>query len=176
MTPDTARAIAEQAHEGQTDKVGRPYLHHPVRVAARLDDPDAKVVAYLHDVLEDTSLSSADLRMAGISDRQLEAVITITHPADLDDETYWRRVRAVPLARLVKIADIADNTDPRRAAKLDPSTAARLRDKYRRALRILLWDDGPDGPIEPAERLLYERILEPSLVTVGADVLTLEAE
>lgn len=172
LTPDRARRVASEAHDGQTDKAGRAYVRHPIRVAARLDDPDAQVVAYLHDVLEDTRVSVDDLRGAGVTERQLEAVIAITHPPGLDDETYWRSVRAVPLARIVKIADIADNTDPRRTARLDGETAVRLRGKYRRALAVLLWDDGPEGRTEPVERAAYERILGDSLATLGPDVLT----
>lgn len=171
MQPNEADALAERAHEGQLDKVGHPYIGHPRSVAGRLTDPDAQVVALLHDVIEDTTVTAEDLRAAGITDRQLEAIESLTHADDVDNETYWRAVRSVPLARMVKIADLADNCDPIRVARLDPETAERLRGKYRRALGVLLWDES-DAGVEPAPEFeAYRALLEPSMPTVGIDVL-----
>jgi hypothetical protein len=168
---ELADQIAERAHEGQVDKVGHPYIGHPRSVAGRLTDPDAQVVALLHDVIEDTTVTAEDLRAAGITDRQLEAIETLTHADDVDNETYWRAVRVVPLARMVKIADLADNCDPIRVARLDPATAEHLRGKYRRALGVLLWDDSPAGPQPAGQFAEFSAILEPSLPTLGRDVL-----
>ena len=171
MTPERALEIATAAHAGQVDKVGREYIRHPVSVAARLRDPDAVVVALLHDVLEDTAVTSDDLRAAGITDQQLLGVETLTHADDVDDETYLRSVRSVPLARLVKIADVTDNTAPDRFADLEPSTADRLRTKYRRAMSALLWDETATGPVRPADWDAFVEIVTPSLATLGVDVL-----
>jgi hypothetical protein len=171
MIPERALEIATAAHAGQVDKVGRDYIHHPVSVAARLRDPDAVVVALLHDVLEDTAVTSEDLRAAGITDEQLLGVETLTHADDVDDETYWRSVRSVPLARVVKIADVTDNTAPDRFADLEPPTADRLRAKYRRAMGVLLWDETAAGPVRPGDWDAFVEIVRPSLATLGVDVL-----
>ena len=170
MDPTTARAIATQAHSGQTDKAGQPYIEHPERVAARLTDPDAQVVALLHDVIEDTELTADDLGAAGASELQLEALEALAHADDVSDEDYWRALRAVPLARLVKVADLADNTDPARIALLEPAKQEHLRTKYRSAMAVIGWDETPDGElVRPGAWAEMERILRPSEPTLGAD-------
>ena len=132
-----AERIARAAHAGQTDKAGMPYAEHPARVAARVaDDPDAAAAAWLHDVLEDTSMTAEDLAAHGIPERVVTAVRALTHRDDQTPEKYYAAVAADALARRVKHADLADNSDPRRLAVLeadDPATAARLRAKYAHA-------------------------------------------
>ncbi|MFM7062428.1 MAG: hypothetical protein ACKO04_02885 [Actinomycetes bacterium] len=171
MDPTTARRIATAAHEGQTDHAGRPYIEHPERVAARLHDPDAQVVALLHDVLEDTDLTAGDLRDAGATPSQLEALEALCHADDVANEDYWASLRQVPLARLVKVADLADNTDPARIALLDPARQDYFRTKYRAAMAVVGWDETPDGePVRPAAWTEMEQILRPSEPTLGPDV------
>jgi (p)ppGpp synthase/HD superfamily hydrolase len=170
MDPTAARALATQAHSGQTDKAGQPYIEHPERVAARLTDPDAQVVALLHDVIEDTELTADRLRAAGASDLQVQALEALTHAADVSDEDYWRALRAVPLARLVKVADLADNTDPARIALLEPAKQEHFRTKYRSAMAVIGWDELADGTfVRPVDWAEMERILRPSEPTLGAD-------
>ena len=170
MDPTTARAIATQAHAGDVDKAGRPYIEHPERVAARLTDPDAVVVALLHDVLEDTELTADDLRAAGATDLQVQALEALTHAKDVPNEDYWRALRLVPLAWLVKVADLADNTDPARIALLAPERQDYFRTKYRSALAVIGWDETPDGEfVRPQAWPEMERILRPSEPTLGAD-------
>ena len=135
---ELARQIATRAHAGQTDKAGRPYIDHPRRVAARLVDLQEQAAAWLHDVIEDTEVTAEDLRNAGIDDEVIAAVQLLTR--DGDEDGYYAGIAADPLAREVKLADIADNTDPARTALLDPETRQRLATKYtnaRRALRAL---------------------------------------
>jgi (p)ppGpp synthase/HD superfamily hydrolase len=170
MDPTAARALATQAHSGQTDKAGQPYIEHPERVAARLTDPDAQVVALLHDVIEDTELSADDLRAAGASELQVKALEALAHADDVSDKDYWRALRAVPLARLVKVADLADNTDPARIALLAPAEQERFRTKYRSAMAVIGWDETPDGElVRPEAWAEMERLLRPSEPTLGAD-------
>ncbi|MCT1448713.1 HD domain-containing protein [Brevibacterium casei] len=143
-----AEAVAREAHRGQVDKAGLDYIDHPRRVAANAraalvavdlgDDESTAVVAaaWLHDVVEDTSVTEDDLRgdfPAGVVD----AVIAVTKRSGEDVEDYFARVRANPLAVRVKTADLADNTDPARQARLDEATRARLTEKYRRAYELL---------------------------------------
>lgn len=132
-----ARALATRAHAGQTDKAGRPYIEHPADVASRLDDADARAAAWLHDVVEDTDVTLADLRTAGFPDAVVDAVDAVTKRPGENYEDAIARAGQDPVGRLVKRADIASNTDPARTALLDDVTRARLAAKYARGLALL---------------------------------------
>lgn len=137
----TARSIATQAHAGQTDKTGHPYIDHPKRVAARTahagGDELAVATAWLHDVIEDTSLTAHDLHAAGVPDDVVHAVEALSKRHSEQPEDYFQRVNAHPLAVRVKHADLDDNTDPARVAQLDGATRERLAAKYARARALL---------------------------------------
>ena len=137
MTLDEAVALARRFHEGALDKGGRPYIDHPLRVMARVSTTEAKMAAALHDLVEDTGLSLTDLAAAGCPARVLQAVDALTRRSDETYDEFVRRAAADPLARVVKLADIADNVDPQRLAGLDPEEAARLRAKYEGALATI---------------------------------------
>ncbi len=133
---EKAMLIMLRAHEGQVDKGGEPYVLHPLRVMMRVRSTEARVVALLHDVLEDSSLSLEDLHFKGFSPQVLNAVQCLTRRAG---ETYSRfilRVRDDPLAREVKIADLEDNLNVSRMASLTEKDLLRLR-KYHEALKVL---------------------------------------
>lgn len=132
-----AQAIAIRAHEGQVDKSGHPYIGHPARVAQRVRGDDAaEIVAWLHDVVEDTEVSLGDLRrqFPGFVVAAVDAMSK--RPGEQPDD-YYLRVRGNPIARAVKLADIADNMDPARSALLDAATRHRLAAKYDHAHRAL---------------------------------------
>jgi len=132
-----AKAIATIAHRGQFDKGGEPYIGHPQRIVDSFDGTSdsarLKVIAWLHDVLEDTDLTRDDLHDAGIGWSQIVDVERLTKIKGEPNEDYYRRVRESGPARLVKLADIADNTQPGRLAKLDDETVGRLIRKYAKA-------------------------------------------
>lgn len=128
-----ARRIATDAHAGQVDKLGQPYIGHVSRVAGRVQTEDQQVVAWLHDVLEDTTVTAGDLTAAGIPDRLIRGVEAITHRRHEPRVDYYARVRTDEIAVAVKLADIADNADPTRLALLDQATRERLTEKYRKA-------------------------------------------
>ncbi|MBO9041445.1 MULTISPECIES: HD domain-containing protein [Curtobacterium] len=138
-----ALTIAREAHAGQVDKAGRAYIEHPVRVAKRVRrrNPDASAgvvaAALLHDVLEDTELTRADLLDRGIPVDVVDDVDAVTKRAGESPEEYFARVRARAGARAVKGADIEDNTDPERLAQLDEPTRRRLLAKYERSQQLL---------------------------------------
>ena len=134
---EVARVIATIAHRGQVDKAGNPYIDHPRRVASMVASADAQAVAWLHDVLEDTDLIADDLGAAGIPWRIVYPVILLTRKAGQTPEQYYASIRWSTTALEVKLADIADNTDPDRLALLDDATIARLTRKYAKA-RLLL--------------------------------------
>lgn len=134
-----AKAIATIAHRGQTDKAGEPYIEHPRRVAGRLTErsPRTIAVAWLHDVLEDTDVTRDDLRAAGIPWGVIDGVELLTRQEGQQPEEYYGLIRGNNSARIVKLADIADNTDPARLALLDDATVVRLTRKYAKALMLL---------------------------------------
>ncbi|ANZ42476.1 phosphohydrolase [Lentzea guizhouensis] len=137
FTLEDAIATATAAHEGQVDKSGRPYIGHPLRVMAAVTGEHAQMAAVLHDVIEDTPVTGADLLAAGCPPEVVDAVVALSHLPDEPQEDYLRRVAANPLAVTVKRADIGDNLSPARIARLDAATRDRLKAKYARALGLL---------------------------------------
>lgn len=133
-----ARRLAEHHHRGQVDKAGDPYLGHVCRVAEAVvpQEPEFVAAALLHDILEDTAATPADLVSAGIPETVIEAVVILTKTGGpLDD--YYAQVRTNAIALAVKLADVADNSDPSRLAQLDPEIRDRLTRKYTKALAAL---------------------------------------
>lgn len=130
LTVPAAIAIATHAHWGQLDRGGEPYINHPLAVMAMVEGDDAKIVAVLHDVPEDTPITVDDLRAAGVTDDQAAALRALTRGPGVPYVDYVRHALRHPLARVVKVADYDHNTDPARLALLLPQVAARLRRKY----------------------------------------------
>lgn len=141
----TARRIATQAHRGQVDKAGAPYIGHPERVAAAGGDERVVAAAWLHDVVEDTDVTPDDLRAAGIPDDVVTAVVALSKVPGQSVEDYFVAVNRHQVAIAVKAADLADNTDPERLALLDEQTRARLVAKYVRARSLLAHPHAPAG-------------------------------
>lgn len=135
-TLEDAIDLAKRAHAGQTDKAGQDYFLHCERVASRVHDEKEKMVAYLHDVLEDCDDSFVHELFEFPVD-VLKAVILLTRNVDISQELYYTSIKENDLALAVKKADIADNTDETRLSILDESTQKRLRKKYSKALRLL---------------------------------------
>ena len=138
LTSD-ARKLAERAHAGQLDKAGQPYIGHLERVASYVDptDPLAVTAAFLHDSVEDTSLSTQDLLDHGIPADAVEVIELLTRRPEQTPEDYYQAISEHPLAREVKLADLADNSDPGRLALLPDSLRDRLTQKYAAAYRAL---------------------------------------
>lgn len=141
-----AERISRVMHFRQKDKGGRPYITHPLRVMLHLAK-DVSVTGYeqqelaaalLHDVVEDTPMTLRGLKLLGMDQMTIEAVDALTHREGEVNKAYWARVKANPVARAVKLADIYDNTDPKRLALLDEATRIRLLAKYDRAHVALL--------------------------------------
>ncbi|MFI0085826.1 HD domain-containing protein [Streptomyces bobili] len=141
LTLTEVETLARTAHEGQTDKAGRPYTEHLEAVAdgvrSRGGDPDQIAAAWLHDAVEDDALSETWLSEAALSDRTKAVVRAVTKRAGETPQEYAGRILATPGALLVKEADLAHNADPARLAVLDEPTRARLTEKYAR-MRALL--------------------------------------
>ena len=106
-----AYAIAQAAHARQVDKSGKPYIGHIERVAARCRSDEAKCVAYLHDVLEDTDvLTEAEMRRI-FGDAITDGVLSVTRRDGEDYAAFVRRAGENRLGREVKIADLIDNSN-----------------------------------------------------------------
>lgn len=129
-TLERAIAVAAKAHEGQQDKGGSAYILHPLRVMMRVCTPEQRIVAVLHDVLEDSSTSLADLARAGFNLKILAAVQALSRRDDESYEAFVIRLGDDPLARVVKLADLADNSDLSRIALPGPDDLARVRRYY----------------------------------------------
>lgn len=129
--------IAYNAHKGQFDKGGNPYILHPIMVALNVESDDEKIVALLHDVVEDTGTTLDDLWEAGFSDRIIEAVDVLTKKDSENYEDYLCRVKENELAKNVKIADLRHNSDVSRLKTVNEKDVARIT-KYLKALCYLL--------------------------------------
>ncbi|MDY3033504.1 MAG: HD domain-containing protein [Odoribacter sp.] len=111
---DKALEIAYKAHAGQLDKGGNPYILHPLRVALHCRTEEEKMVALLHDVLEDTAVTLEDLEREGFPEEVLEAVEYLTKKDGEDYQTFIKRVSHRTLAIRVKLRDLEDNMDESR--------------------------------------------------------------
>ncbi|MEU9942324.1 HD domain-containing protein [Streptomyces lavendulae] len=127
-------ALARGAHEGQTDKGGRPYAEHLAAVAEgvrlRGGTPAQQAAAWLHDAVEDEALSPADFAAAPLPQEVKAMVLALTKRPGEPLEEYAARILATPGAALVKEADLAHNADPVRLSVLDAPTRDRLTAKY----------------------------------------------
>jgi (p)ppGpp synthase/HD superfamily hydrolase len=142
-TDSLAKAIriAAVAHENQTDRAGEPYVLHPLRVMTRVQGEEEKIVAALHDVVEDSDWTLDMLRDEGFSNKIVEAVDALSRRVDETGkkekyEAFVRRACENPLAKRVKEADLLDNMDFSRLPKVGPDDLKRM-DKYHRALRTV---------------------------------------
>lgn len=144
-TPLTQKAmlLAYDAHHGQLDKGGIPYIFHPIHLAEQMPDELTTIVALLHDVVEDTDLSLDDLAR-DFPPAVIDALSLLTHTPGTNYLDYVRALRDNPIAATVKRADLLHNSDQSRLAlsPTDDVTRARLRQKYQKALAIL---DGEDA-------------------------------
>ena len=147
MSPAETLALAERLHAGQVDKSGKPYAGHLRRVVDGVRSSGARdaaqAAAALHDAVEDGHATPQDLAAAGVSADVLELVALLTKAPGQPYADYLDAIKADPDALAVKLADIADNSNPARLAMLAPDVADRLRIKYAKALEILMSNDQP---------------------------------
>ena len=129
--------LAVQAHHGQTQRNGQPYILHPLTMMLRFDaDEDAQIVAVLHDVVEDTAVTLDDLRAIGFAPHIVAAVEHLTRREGESYEAFIERIRPHPLARKVKLADLRDNLNALRLVEYGDSDLERFR-RYRAAWDVL---------------------------------------
>ncbi|WP_336761513.1 GTP pyrophosphokinase [Paenibacillus sp. USHLN196] len=134
--------IAAEAHVGQIDKAGDPYILHPLRVMMQFDTEAERIVGVLHDVLEDTYIKEKDLLDLGFTEEIVEAIKSVTRnrlsPGRM--ENYWdfiRRARLNPIGVKVKLADVKDNMDWSRIPNPKEEDMKRMQ-KYQQAYLMLI--------------------------------------
>jgi (p)ppGpp synthase/HD superfamily hydrolase len=134
---EDALALALKAHWGQKDRAGQPYVLHPIRVMCRVQTAAEKVTALLHDVVEDTDITFAELRARGFPEEVVQAVDCLTKREGEDYAQLIRRSQSNSIAARVKLADLEDNMDLRRGSdELTEQDLARF-NKYRLAWAML---------------------------------------
>lgn len=146
MNLERAIAIATEAHTGQTDKAGAPYILHPLRVMRAQDSDDARIVAVLHDVVEDCpGWTFERLQAEGFSAAVIDALRMVTKIDGEPYEDFVKRAAGNPISRAVKLADLQDNMDMSRIANVTEKDLERV-DKYRKAVASLTTDRAPPAP------------------------------
>lgn len=134
---DKAIELAAVAHAGQTDKAGEPYILHPIRVMLSVETRSQRIVAVLHDIVEDTSVTFEDLVHEGFSQGIVEAVQALTKYDGESRIEAAKRAAKDPIARIVKLADVTDNMDMGRIPNPTDKDYSRLKE-YESVRRILL--------------------------------------
>lgn len=133
---DKAAIICVTKHQGQRDKAGCAYFQHPMRVAMRCSTDDERVVALLHDIIEDTDVTPEYLLSEGFPQYIVDAILSVTKRDGESYEDFVARAKENPIGRQVKIHDLEDNLDVMRLNEVSNDAAARLT-KYLKALRYL---------------------------------------
>jgi (p)ppGpp synthase/HD superfamily hydrolase len=143
LTPtlEDAIVLAAQWHRGQTypSLMGEPFILHPLRVMSQVESDVERIVAVLHDVIEDTECTLGDLCRLGYSERVIGALDRLTHRDGEAYETYIERIKDDPVAQQVKLADLVDNlANNRRLAELTSTIDVQERImRYERAIAQL---------------------------------------
>ncbi len=137
-TEKTKRAlkVCFDAHKDQLDKGGLPYVFHPFHLAEQMTDEVTTIVALLHDVVEDTNYSFDDLEKMGFGEEVLDALKLLTHDDDIPYLEYVAHLKHNPVAKAVKLADLAHNSDPSRLEEMDEYAINRA-EKYKAAIALL---------------------------------------
>ena len=128
--------FAYQKHDGQLDKAGQPYILHPITVALGCKEESEKVVAYLHDVLEDTDATVDDLINLGLLQEEIDAIVLLTKPKGEEYSAYIERVSKNRLATVVKMSDLRHNMQIDRIPNPSEKDFKRIK-KYRKAYEFL---------------------------------------
>lgn len=135
---NAAMRLAYKAHHGQLDYNGIPYIFHPIHLAESMDDEISCCVALLHDVVEDTDVTLEELK--GIFPPEVtDAVALMTHQKGTDYFDYVRAIKENLIARKIKLADLAHNSDQSRCvgSDLNEDRLRHWKAKYEKAVKIL---------------------------------------
>lgn len=131
-----AMVIAYNAHHGQLDRTGIPYIYHPVHLAEQMRTEEETAAALLHDVVEHSGVTLEDLRAQGIPEPVVEAVRLLTHAEGVAYMDYVAALKPNPITKAVKLADLAHNSDTTRLESVSDADKQRL-EKYAQAKALL---------------------------------------
>lgn len=131
-----AMKIAFEAHKEQRDKSGMPYIYHPMHLAEQMVDEATTCVALLHDVVEDTDTTFEALEREGFTVEIIEALKLLTHDDSVPYMEYVTAIKNNPIAKAVKLADLAHNSDLARLDVVDEKAIQRA-EKYKQAIMLL---------------------------------------
>lgn len=132
-----ALKLSFEAHKDQVDKSGMPYVYHSFHLAEQMKDENTTIVALLHDVAEDTDIAIDDIRKMGFNEEVCKALKLMTHDDNVPYIEYVKKLKSNPIAKAVKIADLAHNSDLTRLDVVDEKALMRV-EKYKRAMEELL--------------------------------------
>jgi (p)ppGpp synthase/HD superfamily hydrolase len=141
MNLEQAIEIAVRAHKGQKDKSGQPYILHPLAVMLKCKTENEMIVAVLHDVVEDTEITSEALYVEGFSNEIICAIAAITKRPDEEYFDYIKRCKKDRLATIVKLHDLEHNMSDERQGRLPKEKSCSLMIRYNKAYRMLLKGD-----------------------------------
>ena len=128
--------IAVEAHRNQTRRDGTPYVLHPLRLMLAVESIDARIVAVLHDVVEDCDVTLDDIRNEGFSETILTALELVTHAEGVSYEDYISRIKENEIAREVKLADLRDNSNIHELPDLKARDLERLKKYHLAYIRL----------------------------------------
>ncbi len=133
---EKALMIATKAHAGQLDKAGAAYVFHPIRVSLKCCSIEERIVALLHDTLEDTDVTVSYLLSEGFPRNIIDAIISVTRNEGESYEDFIKRCVLNPIGKEVKLRDLEDNMDMTRLPKVSVNDMERL-NRYIKAYRFL---------------------------------------
>lgn len=131
-----AMKIAFDAHRGQVDRAGIDYINHPLHLAEQMESESETCAALLHDVIEDTEWTLEMLAAEGMPDDVLEAIGLLTHKEGVPYMDYVESLKGNDIARKVKLADLAHNSDLSRLSEVTEADRSRAK-KYADAIELL---------------------------------------
>lgn len=131
-----ALRLCFDAHKEQTDKTGMPYVFHPFHLAEQMTDEISTVCALLHDVVEDTDYTLEDLSNMGYPSEVIDVLRLLTHDPEVPYFDYVKVISVNPIAKQVKLADLAHNSDVDRLDEIDDKAVVRT-EKYKKAIALL---------------------------------------
>lgn len=133
---EKALQIAIKSHSGQVDKAGAAYIFHPIRVSCKCFTDEEKIVALLHDTIEDSNVTAEYLLSEGFPRNIVDAILSVTRNEDESYGDFIKRCRLNPIGRQVKLHDLEDNMDISRLPQVTEMDLVRL-NKYIEAYRYL---------------------------------------
>ena len=136
---DKVLKFAMEKHEGQFDKAGEKYILHPLHIALQMDTEEEKIVALLHDILEDTNTTEKDLKDLGLSIETIKHIKCLTRPKDISYMEYIQKISLDEIAKKIKIKDLEHNMDTSRL-KDNNEKIQSLMKRYKQAYMFLKED------------------------------------